>query len=291
MASPTLRNYIASTALFQHAYPLIFLLVALLVAIPPTVLDITLHPLLYLVSPALVRPKFFFYAWRILSPLLDPGDAPHKAPLVARARDVVLEIGPGVGDNIKYYDREKVTRLVLVEPNRDMHAALREKAREAGFGEEEGTLVLLGCGGGVGDEIALREAGVGEGEVDTVVAVHVLCGVPRPALAVEMYRRLLRPGGELVFYEHVRSLEGGTARWQGLLTWTVWRGVFDGCELDRPTGEWIRSGPGVVEVGSEGVRGGDGVDVERWSELRMEAPREQGRFACTPHVMGWAVKA
>lgn len=284
----SLFDRLAATRTYQYAYPVFFLLIALLIALPPTLLTLLRHPF----SLLDVRTIFFAHAWHILSPALDPGDAPHKRPLLAHAHGVVLEIGPGVGDNIKYYERSRISRLVLVEPNARMHAALRRRASESGFHEGDGTLQLLGCGGGASDEAALRCAGVGAGSIDTVVAVHVLCSVPRPALAAEMYRRLLRRGGSLLFYEHVRSTEPQTAAWQACLTRWVWRTAFDGCELDRPTGEWIKNGPGFVDVATEaGHREKDGSGERRWAEWRMELAEGQARFACTPHVLGWGTKA
>jgi len=284
----SLLDRLAATRTYQYAYPVSFLLIALIIALPPTLLTLLRHPF----SVFDIRTIFFAHAWRILSPALDPGDAPHKRPLLAHAHGVVLEIGPGVGDNIKYYERSSISRLVLVEPNGRMHAALRRRAAESGFHECDGTLQLLGCGGGVGDEAALQRAGVGSGSIDTVVVVHVLCSVPRPALAAEMYRRLLRRGGSLLFYEHVRSTEPQAAAWQAWLTRWVWRAAFDGCELDRPTGAWIKNGPAFVDVGTEARDHQEDESGERrWTEWRMEAPEGQARFACTPHVWGWGVKA
>lgn len=297
---------ITDSQVYQHIYPLIFLLVAFLVAVAPFTLHFMLHPFTYILSTApliarlrTARSKFFYYAWRVLSPMLDPGDAPIKGPLLAKGRGVVLEIGAGVGHNIKYYDRRRVERLILVEPNVDMHPRLRAMANASGYRETDASLLLLGCGGAASDELALENAGVGAGTVDTVMTIHVLCSIPGPADAVELYRRLLKPGGQLVFYEHVKNEEKATAQWQTWLTELIWRTAFDGCELDRPTGEWIIKGPSTatraMSTGRAMINGAHleagGSLKERWRDYEIKAPDGQSKYSCTPHVMGWAIKA
>lgn len=288
-----------------YLMPLLFLAFAFIVALPPMTLHLLFNPQLYLVTTTpftdritTAKHKFFYYSWRFMSPLLDPGDEPIKAPLLRKAYGAVLEVGPGVGDNIKYYRRGKVQRLVLVEPNTNMHERLRAKANAAGFYEGDGSLLLLGCGGSAADEKALALAGVGEGSMDTVASIHVLCGIPGPASAAEMFRRILKPGGLLVFYEHVRSEDQRTASWQEWYTTTMWPQINDGCCMDRPTGDWIIRG----EAGDWGVGKGATTTVDevngdaeemlrkrwrKWEIKRPEAP------LCTPlpHVEGWAVKA
>ncbi len=307
-ATMTFLTQIADTQIYQRIYPLIFLLVAFAVAVVPFTLHVMLHPFTYILSTAplsvrlrTARSKFFYYSWRVLSPLLDPVDEPMKRPLLAKGRGVVLEIGAGVGDNIKYYDRRQVERLILVEPNADMHPLLRAKANASGYKEMDASLLLLGCGGAASDELALEKAGIGAGSVDTIMVIHVLCSIPGPAEAVELYRRLLKPGGQLVFCEHVKNEERTTAQWQTWYTKKIWRTAFDGCELDRPTGEWIVNGPNTATNGIATSRGGamiNGAHLEaggalkkRWREYEIKAPDDQNKYSLIPHVVGWATKA
>lgn len=178
-----------------------------------------------------------------------------------------------------------------------MHGNLRAKAAASNFHESDGSLLLLGCGGAATDEKALKLAGIGEGSMDTIASIHVLCGIPGPAEAVELYRRLLKPGGLLVFYEHVRSEDRVTANWQEWYTRVMWPQINDGCCMNRPTGDWIVRGLG----GDWGV--GKGVTVKqggvangvagsgRWREYEIEAPKEQPLQTPLPHVGGWAIKA
>lgn len=285
--------------------PLVFLIYMLILGLPPLALHLLLHPLTYLPSRkhplrtqlAALRSKFFALSWSGLSPMLDPQDAPLKGPLLARAYGTVLEIGPGVGDNIKYYTRSAVARLILVEPNVNMHMELRARAAAAGYNDKDGSLLLLGCGGAAADEHALAAAGITEGSIDTVAAIHVLCGIPGPARAVELYRRLLRRGGQLLFFEHVRSAEPVIARAQALYTRIVWQQVADGCCLDRPTGAWIVAGQdaagedGALVTGVELANGDKSAVVrKRWAHLQIAQPKDQPRYSAVPHIIGWAVK-
>ena len=170
----------------------------------------------------MLRSKVFWFMWRVMSPVLDPKDTPNKAPLCAKANGVVLEVGAGVGDNIKYYVRSQVKKLILVEPNLNMHPALQVKAHQSGYFEQDGSLLLLGCGAAPSDESDLAVAGVGPESVDSIVSIHVLCGIPNPDGAVELYRTVLKPGGLLVFFEHVRSDQKITSDLQSWYTRNIW---------------------------------------------------------------------
>jgi SAM-dependent methyltransferase len=112
----------------------------------------------------------------------------------------VLEIGPGSGNQLPRYDRAKVERIYGVEPNEGLHAALRQTIKECGLSD---VYTIIPCG--VEDGEVLRRYGVERGSVDTVLSVQVLCGVPRPAEVVRGLYGFLRPGGQMIVYEHVRS--------------------------------------------------------------------------------------
>jgi ubiquinone/menaquinone biosynthesis C-methylase UbiE len=79
------------------------------------------------------------------------------------------------------------------------------------------------------DELKLEPA-----SVDAVVACGVLCSVPDQSAALAEFRRVLRPGGELRFYEHVRSRRPGFVRWQSRVD-PLWTRMFGGCHADRDT--------------------------------------------------------
>jgi hypothetical protein len=155
----------------------------------------------------------------------------------------------GYGHTVKYLDRDKVSKYIAVEPNPGMHAGIRAKAEAAGFSEAAGSLLILRCGA---EDLGRLLAAVPRGSVDTLVAILTLCSLPAsptPATVLEaLVRACLRPGGALLFYEHVLSPRPDVARLQRL--WTpVWSALFDGCCLDRPSHLWVKQMQGVWREG------------------------------------------
>ena len=120
--------------------------------------------------------------------------------LVSEAHGTVLEVGPGSGNQLPRYDISKIDRIYGVEPNVNLHDALRSNIKKHGCSD---VYTIVPCG--VEDLDKLREYGIKPESIDTVVSVQVLCSVPRPAALVKDIYRLLKPGGEMVVYEHVKS--------------------------------------------------------------------------------------
>jgi len=139
---------------------------------------------------------------------------------LAQASGRTLDIGAGTGANAGLFPAT-VSELVLVEPDPHMLKKLRVK--------------LEGSGEGVSAIEAPAESLPFAGDsVDTVVFTLVLCTVPDPAAALAEAARVLRPGGKLLFVEHVRSRHPGLARWQDRLE-KPWRFLADGCHCNRDT--------------------------------------------------------
>jgi ubiquinone/menaquinone biosynthesis C-methylase UbiE len=158
----------------------------------------------------------------------------RRRALLAQARGATLEIGAGTGLNLAHYPAG-VSELVLAEPGEHMGRRLRAHVAEAGGPAE------------VVEAPAERLPFEGA-RFDTVVCTLVLCTVPDPAAAIAEAARVLRPGGRLLFLEHVRSGEPGLARWQDRL-WRPWRFVADGCHCNRDTLATLQASPlEVVEV-------------------------------------------
>ncbi|KAJ7104551.1 hypothetical protein C8R43DRAFT_906871 [Mycena crocata] len=158
-----------------------------------------------------------------------------QKPATPHARGVVLDLGAGHGHTLNYLDRAVVTQYIAVEPNRLMHRCIRETAEAAGYIEENGTLLILGCGA---EDTAMILSSVRR--VETIVSVLALCTVPDAQKALRaLVLEVLAPGGGLLFLEHVRNHRADVAWWQKM--WTpVWKRVFDGCCLDRPTDIWAK---------------------------------------------------
>ena len=143
-----------------------------------------------------------------------------RRELLAGAGERVLELGAGTGINLDLYP-EGVRDLTLVEP--DPHMAKRLRTR----------LAELPRRATVAEESAERLP-FDDDSFDTAVATLVLCTIPDPAAALAEAARVLKPGGRLIFIEHVRAEEPGLARWQDRLE-KPWRFLGDGCHCNRDT--------------------------------------------------------
>jgi ubiquinone/menaquinone biosynthesis C-methylase UbiE len=143
-----------------------------------------------------------------------------------------LDIGAGTGANVGLFPSE-VTELVLAEPDPHMLKKLRAKVGEAGLDAE---IVAAPA-----ERLPFDDA-----SFDTAVFTLVLCTVPDPEAALAEAARVLRPGGRLLFVEHVRADDAGLARWQDRLE-KPWRFLGDGCHCNRDTVATIEASPLTVE--------------------------------------------
>lgn len=138
---------------------------------------------------------------------------------VPRARGAVLEIGVGSGLNLPLLDPAAVTSVVGVEPSAPLRARCAARARS----------LPLGCE--LVDAVA-EALPLDAGRFDTVLCTYTLCSVEAPARALAEARRVLRPGGQLIFVEHGLAPSTRAAAWQRRLT-PAWRAVAGNCHLDR----------------------------------------------------------
>jgi SAM-dependent methyltransferase len=177
-----------------------------------------------------------------------------RAELLAGARGRVVEIGAGTGVNLDLYGPE-VEDLTLIEPDPHMGARLRTKLGERGAaGAPRGDA----AGGHDGTPPARLVASPAEAmpfaddSFDTAVATLVLCTVPDPRAAVAELARVLKPGGRLLFIEHVRAADPARARWQDRLE-KPWRFLADGCYCNRDTEANLRASAFTVEEVEHGA--------------------------------------
>ena len=157
----------------------------------------------------------------------------------------------GYGHSIQYFDRAQVTRYIALEPNVLMHPYIKAKANEAGFHESDGTLIILSFGAEDTQSILSsvnQDLDSAEPPVDTIILILTLCTVSDPQhTLLKLVHDILKPGGQLLYYEHVLSSRPDVAWWQRF--WApVWACMFDGCRMDRPSHIWIRD----LKIGDKG---------------------------------------
>jgi ubiquinone/menaquinone biosynthesis C-methylase UbiE len=150
---------------------------------------------------------------------------------LAAASGATIDLGAGTGVNADLFPAG-VTELVLAEPDPHMLARLRAKVVEGG-----GVRVVRAPA----QSLPFRDD-----SFDTAVFTLVLCTVPDPAAALAEAARVLRPGGRLLFVEHVRAQRPDLARWQDRLE-KPWRFLADGCHCNRDTVATIEASPFQID--------------------------------------------
>jgi ubiquinone/menaquinone biosynthesis C-methylase UbiE len=152
--------------------------------------------------------------------------AERRANVVPAARGEVVELGIGSGLNLRFYG-DSVRRVYGVEPSRKLLGMARRRAAAVAFPVE-----LL--------QQSAERLPFGDASIDTVVVTWALCSIPRPQDALREAKRVLRPGGQLLFVEHGRSSDAGVERWQDRLN-PLWTRLAGGCNLNRKIDDLVRS--------------------------------------------------
>ncbi|MDJ0936583.1 MAG: class I SAM-dependent methyltransferase [Kiloniellales bacterium] len=149
----------------------------------------------------------------------------HRQSLLPAARGRVLEIGIGSGLNLPFYGQD-VESVVGVDPSEELLGMARGRLKDLPFQVE----------------LQARSAEAlpfDDGRFDTAVTTWTLCSVPDARLALAELRRVLKPGGELIFVEHGRAEAPAVVAWQERLN-RLWGCLAGGCNLNRPVAAMIR---------------------------------------------------
>lgn len=156
-----------------------------------------------------------------------------RKAVVPAAEGRVLEIGMGSGPNLQFYDPAKVTHLWGLEPSEGMRRKARKNVAASPVDVEFIDLP--------GEEIPLDD-----NSVDTIVLTYTLCTIPGAVEAMKGMRRVLKPGGKLLFSEHGRAPDDAVLKWQRRIE-PVWKVIGGGCHLTRDIPELIRQGGFEIE--------------------------------------------
>lgn len=173
-----------------------------------------------------------FYAERILPHMIDVACSTkptrkQREKIVPLASGDVLEIGFGSGLNLPFYDRSRVRRVWGLEPSAGMRRKAAPQVASSGLDIE---LIEF-----PGEEIPLESD-----SVDTVLVTYSLCTIADAVTALQGMRRVLKPGGRLLYCEHGRAPDPHVHRWQDRLN-PGWSVVAGGCNMNRDI-------PGLIEA-------------------------------------------
>ncbi|MCX4906969.1 class I SAM-dependent methyltransferase [Streptomyces sp. NBC_00878] len=176
-------------------------------------------------TPTRRHPVFARFYAKVAGPALDKaGITEHRTRLLSGLSGLageVVEIGAGNGLNFAHYPAE-VKRVLAVEPEPRLRALAEESART--------TSVQMDVIDGIAEQLP-----VPNGSFDAAVVCLTLCSVADPHAALAELHRLLRPGGQLRFFEHVRADSPAMRRVQRVVDATVWPLLMGGCHTGRDT--------------------------------------------------------
>lgn len=177
----------------------------------------------------------------------------RKRQLFSDVEGTVVEIGPGTGVNLPYLPEG--IRWIGLEPNPHMHSYLRAQLEGRSIDDDLRTAPA-------------QNTGLPADSADVVISTLVLCSVPDLEDTLDELRRILRPGGRLLFIEHVAAHEHTWLHTLQRGIRPVWKALADGCHPDRETGAALEAA------------GFASVDYERF---------DTGLPVVAPHIVGTAV--
>lgn len=149
----------------------------------------------------------------------------QRTKVVPQAVGTVLEIGFGTGLNLPHYRSDRVNTLYALEPSEEVY-----RLAQAQTGQYDMDIQPIHAGA---EDIPLPSE-----SVDTIVCTYTLCTIPDYEAALQEARRVLRPGGRLLFSEHGRAPDASVAKWQDRIN-PLWKRMAGGCHLNRDAREML----------------------------------------------------
>lgn len=155
-----------------------------------------------------------------------PDIAEERQKVVPHATGTVLEIGIGPGLNLQHYDASRVWKVIGVDPVAGF--------LKLGMDRHRSSPVPLDVIVAPAESLPIDAR-----SIDTAVITYTLCSVDDPLRALGEVRRVLKPGGRVLFLEHGLAHDAGIAKWQNRLN-PLWKRLAVGCNLNRPVEELIK---------------------------------------------------
>ena len=188
-----------------------------------------------------------WYERHVLPKLIDtacsqPPMTRLRETYVSQAAGEVLELGIGSGLNLTHYNTDLVSSITGVDPAASITEKAAERAERLQLPVE-----VLGISGEALD--------ADDNAFDTIVCTWTLCSIPNPYRAVDEMRRVLKPGGKVIFVEHGKSDDAGVFRWQRRLE-PLWKKIGGGCHLTRRADDLLRDGGFALDQFSSGYEQG-----------------------------------
>jgi ubiquinone/menaquinone biosynthesis C-methylase UbiE len=166
----------------------------------------------------------------------------QRQKVVPRAEGLVVEIGIGSGLNLPHYDAGKVCQVIGVDPDEQMWKAGRDRVRLSAVPVERVGLS--------GEQIPLDKH-----MADTVLVTYSLCTIPDAVAALHEMRRILKPGGRLLFLEHGAAPEARVRKWQSRID-PLWKRIAGGCHSGRPIPKLLEQAGWKIDEMAEGYISG-----------------------------------
>jgi SAM-dependent methyltransferase len=208
-----------------------------------------------------------------LPKLLKLGDADSgplkREALYPHVKGKVLELGAGTGLTLAYYNHAAIDQLILVEPFLKLHQELKQNIANKGKEFEKKTKIVPF---GIEQTQKLQSVkDIKEASFDTIVLVQVLCSIPNRKENLPYLQSLLKPGGQLILFEHVAADDPVTNLFQRLYN-PLWTTLSAGCNINRHSADMVRNLGG-------------------WKEVQVRVPKEQHSGTLYPSAIGRYVKA
>ena len=158
----------------------------------------------------------------------------QREKIVPLAKGIVLEIGIGTGLNIPFYDKNKVSKIIGLDPSEELNEMALNLAKENSL---DINFIISGA----------ESMDLESNSVDTVLVTYTLCTIPEVIASINEIKRVLKPKGKLLFCEHGMSPNKNTRMLQNFLN-PIWGLIFGGCNLNRDIPELISTEFNIINI-------------------------------------------